>query len=201
MKLISLIVITFFALNSFGAEAQDIVKVTFAKNAISVDAKTAIQKGDILTLGTLVAGDSPDSSLQFQWKDNKVLLNGKFKIKIQTLNKNNEPNVLNLVYGNLRALVSKDSPQKSFKVKTPAAVVGVRGTDFMVTFNDLLGETEVICFESKIDFQDSKANKKPTLIKEGQWGGLGGRFGGEIKKPLDLPENVLSHFKGLFQFN
>jgi hypothetical protein len=122
-------------------------------------------------------------------------------MKIESLNKKNEPGILNLAYGNLRASIPKDIPQKDFKVRTPVAVVGVRGTDFMVTANELLKETEVVCFESEIDFQDASTNKKPTIVKKGQWGGLGGRFGSTIKSPITLPENVLMHFKDSLKFN
>jgi hypothetical protein len=195
------LVAVFLVSNSlFAAEPLDIAKVSVAKNVMMVDANKKLQSGDILMVGTLVAGNDSESVLQLQWNDNKVLLNGKFKIKIESLNKKSEPNILNLVYGNLRALISKDTPQKDFKVKTPAAVVGVRGTDFMVSFNDLLKETEVICFESKIDFRDSATNKKPTVVTKGQWGGSGGRFGA-IKHPIDLPENVLQHFRDALKFN
>ena len=78
-------------------------------------------------------------------------------------------------------------------VKTANAVMGVRGTDFLVVYNELLGESEIICFSGAVDF--TSGNKSVPVTKN-QWGGVGGRFGTSIGKVLDLPANVINHFDG-----
>ena len=76
-------------------------------------------------------------------------------------------------------------------VKTANAAMGVRGTDFLVVYNELLGESEIICFSGSVDFS---SGDNSVLVSKNQWGGVGGRFGSSIGKVLTLPENVIKHF-------
>ncbi|MGE4133201.1 MAG: FecR domain-containing protein, partial [Bdellovibrionales bacterium] len=50
----------------------------------------------------------------------------------------------NLIYGKIRSLVTKQGSLKHFEVKTPAAVAGVRGTDFFVGYNGITGSTVTV---------------------------------------------------------
>ena len=60
--------------------------------------------------------------------------------------------LINLIYGKLRANVQKDSykntPDNQFRVKTKTAVAGVRGTQFLTSFNQQSGLSEVVTFTS-----------------------------------------------------
>lgn len=75
-------------------------------------------------------------------------------------------------------------------VFTKTVSMGVRGTDYLLTVNPDLGESEIVVLEGKVEMTDL-AKKKFILISEGQWGGLGGRFGQELKGPIDLPPTFL----------
>ncbi|MDD0853673.1 FecR domain-containing protein [Halobacteriovorax sp. GB3] len=75
------------------------------------------------------------------------------------------------------------------------ASIGVRGTDYFLKVNPLLGETEIVVFEGQVLFSNLSDQKDAKLINENQWGGLGGRFGGKISNILTLPSNVIDHFK------
>lgn len=77
------------------------------------------------------------------------------------------------------------------KIHTRNVALGIRGTDFYLKVNRILGETEVIMFDGEV-LMENAANKDDTLaVKKGQWGGLGGRFGEKIRGPIDLPKEVL----------
>lgn len=77
------------------------------------------------------------------------------------------------------------------KIHTRNVALGVRGTDFYLKVNRILGETEVIMFDGEV-LMENASNKDDTLeVKKGQWGGLGGRFGEKIRGPIDLPKEVL----------
>lgn len=76
-------------------------------------------------------------------------------------------------------------------VKTANASMGVRGTDFRVVYNELLGESEIVCFDGAVDFS---SGDKSVQITKNQWGGVGGRFGRSIGEILDLPANVIQYF-------
>ncbi len=65
----------------------------------------------------------------------------------------NEKNVsINVLYGKVRSTVNqKYEGENKFHVKTPAAVAGVRGTDFLAGFNSLKKESQFVTFEGKVE--------------------------------------------------
>ncbi len=101
----------------------------------------------------------------------------------------------------LYKIQTKEAAKKTKVVlKTKVAALGVRGTEFMVIANPLLEETEIVTFEGAVVFQSLQNNGDKKLVKAGQWGGIGGRFGNEIGDLMDLPTNILDTFKGSFNF-
>jgi hypothetical protein len=95
--------------------------------------------------------------------------------------------------GIARAKVEKGRTAR-FLMRSKAATMGVRGTDFMAVSSSLLGESEIIVFEGEVDFESIANAKDRKRITQGHWGGVGGRFGAKIGKPIKLPANVLSEF-------
>ena len=77
------------------------------------------------------------------------------------------------------------------KINTKRASFGVRGTDFLLTSNSLLGETEIIMFDGEVTFENINDKNNTAILKKGQWGGIGGRFGERIAPVLDLPTAIL----------
>lgn len=94
---------------------------------------------------------SPDSQLVFQ---NYVYEPEKGKKDV----------LLNVIYGKVRSKVEQkyDGQQTKFQVKTPSAVAGVRGTDFMTSFNSLSGTSQVVTFEGEVTF--GKPGPNNTII-------------------------------------
>jgi hypothetical protein len=78
---------------------------------------------------------------------------------------------------------------------TKAASFGVRGTDFLVVNTPLLGETEIIMFDGKVNFKSNLSKNDEKELGPNQWGGIGGRFGTTIGKILTLPKNIIDAFK------
>jgi hypothetical protein len=93
---------------------------------------------------------------------------------------------------------SKDGKPKG-AVHTKQASLGVRGTDFLLVSNPILGETEIVMFDGKVEFASKTDTQDKVEITKGQWGGLGGRFGQKITTPMNLPAEVIEHFKGQLQ--
>ena len=104
------------------------------------------------------------------------------------------PGSFKLLEGASRWVVGKINKDKPVVVATKSAVMGIRGTEFMAIYNSLLDETEIISFTGDIEFRRKDKPKNPKIIKTGQWGGVGGRFGKDVGEILDLPANVLEHF-------
>lgn len=81
------------------------------------------------------------------------------------------------------------------KIFTRQASMGVRGTDFLLISNPLLGETEIIMFDGVVHFENIADKSNAFDIEKNQWGGIGGRFGQKINPPLNLPKNVIEVFE------
>jgi hypothetical protein len=80
-------------------------------------------------------------------------------------------------------------------IYTKNVAMGIRGTDFLLKANSLLGETEIVMFDGVVHFENMADAKNFYDLKKGQWGGLGGRFGNQINKPLDLSNEILDSMK------
>lgn len=77
------------------------------------------------------------------------------------------------------------------KIYTNRVSMGVRGTDFFLKYGPMLGETEIIMFDGEVMMENLNDKTNTALIKKGQWGGIGGRFGDKISPILDLPPALL----------
>ena len=65
----------------------------------------------------------------------------------------NQKNVsLNVLYGKMRSTVKQkyDGEKNTFNVKTPSAVAGVRGTDFVTSFNNVTNTSKIVTFEGSV---------------------------------------------------
>ena len=60
--------------------------------------------------------------------------------------------LLNVIYGKVRSKVKQkyDGKTSQFQVKTPAAVAGVRGTDFLTSFDQKTKTSNVVTFEGEV---------------------------------------------------
>lgn len=101
---------------------------------------------------------------------------------------------LNLIKGTARWLTGTEKLPKS-GIKTMNAIMGVRGTDFFVFYNSAFGETEVICFDGKIQMTNQDNLSDSKIIGKNQWGGVGGRFGKNLADLLTLSPEIVSGFK------
>lgn len=89
-------------------------------------------------------------------------------LKLPSLDGTEKAKVMDLLYGQVRAVVgSKDSKRTKLKVRTSAAVAGVRGTDFSVKHNATEGtEVQVLRGEVDIEAKNSKLPKMSPGSKE-----------------------------------
>ncbi len=166
--------------------------VTHLKGKVFVNKEQAVKVGSKIEWNSSVYSDDPSAYIKIKTDKSQLILTSKFRMELKE--PANNVSKVNLLYGKIRALVdSKKDKKQKYEVTTPTAVAGVRGTDFFLSYLPLLGESEIICFEGLVDFGLQK--NKPTKVKAGQWGGVGGRFGNKVGKPLDLPQNVLEHFQ------
>lgn len=82
--------------------------------------------------------------------------------------------VLQLVYGKVRSTVKQkyDEEKNVYRVKTPSAVAGVRGTDFFVDYNRQNQQSQVVTFEGQVQVGSGIGNSgailNPVLVNPGQ---------------------------------
>jgi hypothetical protein len=73
---------------------------------------------------------------------------------------------LELIYGKVRALISKSGPRNNMTVKTPSAVAGVRGTDFFTRSNPSDG-TQITVLRGQVSMQTISKPDDIVQIKTG----------------------------------
>lgn len=104
-----------------------------------------------------------------------VTLSPNSRISIAKVIKGSQtPSLLNLTYGKIRTFFEskkadqgKGASQTQFRVKTPTAVVGVRGTDFYVSFNPNKETTTQATLKGEVEVEQLKTNSK-VLVKGGE---------------------------------
>jgi len=154
-----------------------------------------ISKGHIITDGGLIkTGKKSFVKIVVKEWGTSIVLGPKTQMKIN-LASTNVKKKYTVTAGacRWRSLVDSKAKKKG-AIYTPVAALGVRGTDFILKVNPLLGESEIVVLDGLVNFQNINKPQDQSLIKKGQWGGLGGRYGQTIGDVLDLPKKVLKHF-------
>ncbi len=105
---------------------------------------------------TLETGDN--SRMQLMMVDDNVLhLNSNTKITLKEYEfdegENKKWSLFDLIYGSIRSLVNqkyKNEDNQGYQISTPAGVIGVRGTDFLVEHLEKEQRTEVTSFAGEV---------------------------------------------------
>jgi hypothetical protein len=144
--------------------------VTVTSKGKTASAKVGLKvfEGDVIVTGAdsrakIVMADknvlniSPDSKLEIAvYKNNQQTGEKKVELKVDQ--------------GKVRAGVEQkyDDDKNTFRIKTPTAVAGVRGTDFSVSFNPRTRVSQVVTFKGAVAFALNKEGQKPVLVLAGQ---------------------------------
>ncbi|MCB0408383.1 MAG: FecR domain-containing protein [Bdellovibrionales bacterium] len=171
--------------------AKGEVDVLRQKTNESSDVRVALrakENFDILCNDVIVTGKSSRAKLQLRGRGAIAMgpfarievMGGSMKKAESTAN---EAQALKLFYGRVRALVEKESstPEATdknkttktkknlsyrFRIQTPSAVAGVRGTDFFVSYDPNTAVTEQATIEGLVDVQRF-ADQQKVSVKSG----------------------------------
>lgn len=70
---------------------------------------------------------------------------------------------LKLLFGKMRGTIVRHRKEVTFEIKSPVAVVAVRGTDFIVTCNKENGETSLFVLDGKVEAKNVMAHVVGTV--------------------------------------
>lgn len=155
-NLIIVFAISIFATSTAFAEKAALVKLIKGEAHVLSGGKQIQLKADDWIDGGAVVKTSPKSFVKLVFIDKSQMNVGpSSEIKIEKFH-NKDAGVIDLVRGKIRSQVTKDYLQIKGKdrsklfIKTPNAVMGIRGTDFMISTNGK--NTAAILFEGEVVF-------------------------------------------------
>lgn len=171
------------------------VQVERAGTAQKAKVGMKVQEGD-----TLIAG--ADSRAKVVMVDKNVLNispDSKIKIEKYVFNeaKDEKKVSLDVLYGKVRSSVKQkyDGEKNTFNVKTPSAVAGVRGTDFVTQFSPVTNSTKIVTFEGQVmagsGFDPSGKISNPVAVNPGQFTVASG--GAPPAPPVEVPKSELAN--------
>lgn len=147
------------------------IKVIDAQNkATAVRVGSKILPGETVTSG-------PDSRAKIVMSDRNVInISPGTTLKIEKYENNpktGEKNVLiNLQEGKARTNVEQkyDGEKSKFQIRTPTAVAGVRGTQFLVSFDPGSQLTQVVTLRGAVSFAslDAPAGAQAVMVRKGE---------------------------------
>ena len=197
-KLLSLFVIFVFSISAFAENPHGIFMVV--KGEVKITGKDG--KTDPAKVGKkVVPGDKIESGKEGRAKivmsdknvinispDTKLIIE---KYQNDGTNKNVE---LNILEGKVRASVEQkyDGEKNKFNIKTPSAVAGVRGTDFLTGYSPATKTAQIITFSGTVAVGAPGPNGKienPVFVQPGQMTSAGSD--GKPAAPAAVPKEQL----------
>ena len=144
------------ALLSTPAFAADGATVILLRGTAKTSAGKELQLKDEVPPGTTIT-TSPKSFVKLLFRDQTQMNIGPAStLKIEAT-RAGEASLVNLMAGQLRAKVTKDplrdpsgQPKEKMVVKTRTAAMGIRGTDFNVSYNPNNGITALVTYEGNV---------------------------------------------------
>lgn len=201
---IGLVMITLLSLTVHAQSVTGVMMVVKGDIKVtSKDGKTEAAKvGKKVTEGdTITSG--PDSRAKIVMSDKNVInVSPDSKIVIEKYENDGKAskNVeLNVLYGKVRASVEQkyDGDKSKFNVKTPSAVAGVRGTDFLAGYNPGTRTATVTTFSGSVALGQAGPGgsiTNPVFVNAGQMSQV--TLGKMPEAPKAVPKDELNKMNG-----
>jgi len=153
MKLFLLLIATLLLLPQLQAATVPHGTVVLIKGNVKIQERprTILQKGDYISQGeTIVTASSSLIKVSFP-NASTIFLGPNSSVKLFMLEEKGT-NLINLLKGQIEAQYQKNPDGKGLKaiVKTNTAALGVRGTQFLVTYNPVNNITSSVTFEGHV---------------------------------------------------
>jgi hypothetical protein len=191
--MMKLAIVFLLTLSTLGAGVK-VIKVKGKVSALYPHTLKAVylKKGDVLPEDTSILTKSR-SFVKLKYEDGStVSLGPKSKIVIAKSITKKKAGVLSLLTGQIRAKVKKEkTADNKLILKTRTAALGVRGTDFLVVFNEENNAVSLVTFEGEVavvKVVESKAEieRLNQMLKESKVAAKAGQFVGMNNESKDL---------------
>jgi len=191
MKII-FIILCLFITQSFAGEA----KILALRGFISFNGKGVKKDTLIKSEGKIKTGAASYIKLKMNHLKSVIIIgpNSEMDLSFEESDKTKDTV---LIQGLARWVSEKNQDDSKRGIRTRQAVMGIRGTDYIVKAQSLFGETEIVVLEGEVNFESLSDNKDQKLLKKNQWGGIGGRYGQSIGNILDLPKSIIKYFNDI----
>lgn len=160
--------IAFALIPQISTAAPGDATVVLMRGSAKTDTGKSLNLKDVIRPGTTVV-TSAKSFVKLLFSDQTQMSIGPDTTLKLEPTKAGEPSLVNLVGGQIRAKVTKDllnnpsgGSQDKMQVKTKSAAMGIRGTDFNVTFNTQNSVTALVTFEGQVAMVRSMSNLSPS---------------------------------------
>ena len=170
------------------ASAAERATVILVRGTAKTSAGKVIQLKDVIEPGTTITTEQK-SFVKLLFADQTQMNIGPGSSMRIEATKPGEVSLVSLVAGQIRAKVTKDpladpnAPKDKMVVKTRSAAMGIRGTDFNVSFNPLNNITALITYEGHVAMArlDQGEHSLKVLAQEGRLQHVGpGQFSGTL---------------------
>ncbi|MEO0336423.1 MAG: FecR family protein, partial [Pseudomonadota bacterium] len=155
----------FFSSPLLAEAVGSVSSVSGEASLTSGDSTQPVKKGDSFSQGDLFELKKGAKVILKFTNGNRITLGSKTRFRVKSYpseKARTSPSLFELIYGTVRALVKGKSESADFRITTPAAVVGVRGTDFMVSYDPQLKESRCVTFEGVVEFANIDKAGKPS---------------------------------------
>lgn len=206
MKTVMIVIALIIA--SSAARAAEYGTFMLVKGKVQIESDK-MQISDAKVGGKIFAGESvitaADSRAKIVMSDRNIiniLPNTKLKIDKYINTAKGKDVKLSLIEGRVRNNVEQkyDGKNDKFEVRTPTAVAGVRGTQFVTGYNSTTGISEVITFSGEVFFQSIRTDSAnpetigaEVIVKRGEKSEVGANK--EATAPVKVPPSELKQIE------
>lgn len=181
---------------SFNVFAEETAKVMVLRGDVKFRGQALKQEQIIFGQGEFSLGDKSYLRIQLQKSKTVIALGANTNSSID-LNISNDVEPEVQLFKGVARWVSGQNKKAGGGVRTKNTTMGIRGTDFVAIYNPIFGESELACFDGRIQLANTQNSSDLRMVGKNQWGGLGGRYGKKIAEPISLTEDAVMNLKNL----
>lgn len=173
-------------------------EATHVVGDVRVDGK-ALKRSTVLTKNAVIT-TGPRSYVRLLVKDpqNVIAIGPDSRMEFSLNDAAKEKKVV-LDNGICRWQSQEKNDETAMQVHTKSAAFGVRGTDFLAKHDGKSGGSEIVVFDGRVLFRNAADAKDEKLLKDHQWGGVGGKFGRKIAPIKTLDDSTLDSFRAAWK--